>query len=76
MSSGPASGPRNTNLTLSEVLKAGSVSSKVSNEISFSDDSTTKPVLCILLWAFLLFRLICLNDDPDGGDGKDDMMDD
>ena len=74
MSSGPASGQRSTSLTLSEVDKAGSARTKDSNQILFSDDSTTKSVLCILLWAFLLFRLLCFVDDPDGGDGKDDTM--
>ena len=61
-------------MTLSEVYKADSALTKVSNEILFSDDSTTKSVFCILLGAFLLFRLLCFVDDPDGGDGKDDTM--
>ena len=61
-------------MTLSEVEKAGSARTKDSNQILFSDDSTTKSVLCILLGAFLLFRLLCFVDDPDDGDGKDDTM--
>ena len=74
MSSGPASGRRNTNLTLMEVWAASQPRGKVFNKISFSDHSTTKSVLCILLGAFLLFRLLCFVDDPDDGDGKDDTM--